>query len=155
MRNVAKILTRQGQDIGDAAVLAKRSVDHMNRAFPDARLPDEQWRHLLDSMSNDMKDRHVLAAAAAIEPCYLVTFNLKDFPEHAVGAGVTAIHPEQFLLDLLDAFPDRVMSGVAAMANRHIRPAHTLHDLARQIADGAMIPEFGLRLVEQLADRNP
>ena len=46
--------------------------------FPDARVTG--YKQLIGSMTNDPKDRHVLAAAVAGRADTLVTENLKDFP---------------------------------------------------------------------------
>jgi len=49
----------------------------MNRAFPGALLdPPSQ---LVAAMTNDEKDRHVLATAIAARASLVVTFNVKDF----------------------------------------------------------------------------
>jgi len=53
-------------------------------------------------MTNDQKDRHVLAAAIHAEVPIIVTFNLRHFlPEHLKKWGVVALHPERFLIEIL------------------------------------------------------
>lgn len=51
----------------------------------------------------DPGDRHVLAAAIRSGADVIVTFNLKDFPAIALAPyGVEAIHPDEFILQLID-----------------------------------------------------
>lgn len=52
-------------------------------------------------MTNQEKDRHVLAAAVKT-PCEVImTYNLKDFPQESLKPfGITAKHPDEFLIDL-------------------------------------------------------
>lgn len=57
-------------------------------------------------MTNDPKDRHVLAAAVRANAEVIVTFNTRDFPDNALkDYEVAAVHPDGFLLDQLDLFP--------------------------------------------------
>lgn len=57
-------------------------ADGMNRAFPDAlRNPP---RALIDAMTNDPKDRHVLATAVHGGAQVIVTENMQDFPAVAL-----------------------------------------------------------------------
>lgn len=70
----------------------------------------------------DPADRHVLAAAIAADADAIVTFNLRDFPTAIMDAhGLVARHPDDFVMDLVDASPDLVVRAAescrAAMAN--------------------------------------
>jgi hypothetical protein len=53
----------------------------MRRAFPEAMV--ENYEHLIDSMTNHPKDRHVLAAAVAAEANLIVTLDTRHFPPEA------------------------------------------------------------------------
>lgn len=64
--------------------------------FPDAMVTG--YETLIPSMTNDEKDRHVLAAAAHVRALRIVTSNLKHFPEGALTPyGITAHGPDEFL----------------------------------------------------------
>jgi predicted nucleic acid-binding protein len=57
----------------------------------------------------DPDDRHVLAAAIQCGADLIVTFNLDDFPEHALASyGIGACHPDLFLVDQLNLDAERV-----------------------------------------------
>ena len=52
----------------------------------------------------DPGDRHVLAAAIRSSSKFIITFNLRDFPEEALAPyDILAQHPDDFILDLLEA----------------------------------------------------
>ena len=58
----------------------------------------------------DENDRHVLAAAIKCGAQAIITLNLKDFPAIKLGVyGVEAVHPDDFVLDLLDLAPGAVL----------------------------------------------
>lgn len=62
----------------------------------------------------DPDDRHVVAAAIHSGASLIVTFNLKDFPTDALAPySLTAQHPDDFILDLLDLQPAGVLEAVA------------------------------------------
>jgi len=62
--------------VGDAA---QRRISEMQRAFPGAEV--RGYEGLVESMTCDLKDRHVLAAAVRGQSEVPVTFNGDDFPE--------------------------------------------------------------------------
>jgi len=75
-------------------------VSELRAHFPDAWV-EPGYRELIPAMTNQEKDRHVLAAAVKT-PCeVIVTYNLKDFPQESLKPfGITAKHPDEFLIDL-------------------------------------------------------
>lgn len=56
---------------------AQRRIDHMTTAFPLAAVGGHT--DLIPAMTNDPRDRHVLAAAVRGNADLIVTANLKDF----------------------------------------------------------------------------
>ncbi len=150
-RNMARLRIKRGDTSDDDAdEYATRAMAAMNSAFPDARLPDASWRGKVAAMTNDPKDRHVLAAAVAASATHVVTMNLRDFPVASRPAGVLVQAPDRFLLDRLRDDAAGVRRGVKAMAGRHARPAHTARDLAGLIATGRNAPRFGAALLKIL-----
>lgn len=149
LRNIARLrIKRGGASADDAAEYAARTIAAMNLAFPDARLADAAWWGRVAAMTNDRKDRHVLAAAVAAGATHVVTVNLRDFPVATRPAGVRVHAPDRFLLDRLREDPAGVRRAVEAMASRHVSPAHTPRELAALIATGRFVPRFGAALLE-------
>jgi hypothetical protein len=52
----------------------------MRQAFEEAEVDPDEIERLEPAMTNDTKDRHVLAAAVAADSELIVTFDLDDFP---------------------------------------------------------------------------
>lgn len=86
---------------------ARKRIDAMEEAFPDATITG--YSALIEDMTCDEKDRHVLAAAAYSPTATLVTYNLKDFPKYSIqSVGIEIKGPDEFLQDVLDLDPGRV-----------------------------------------------
>ena len=120
------------------------SVDHllaeMRLAFPDAAVTGHE--QLIEVMTCDTKDRHVLAAAVRSNAAAVVTFNLTDFPASSVDPfEVDILHPDNFLLDLLDLSPAVVVSEVREQAASNQRAPRTFDSLLGALAL-AGVPEF-------------
>ncbi len=77
--------------------------DGMNKVYPYANIPLADYESLIPVMTNDSKDRHVLAAAVARKVDVIVTVNLKDFRTEALEPyGIEAQHPDVFVRHVLD-----------------------------------------------------
>ena len=88
------------------------------RALMDARIPDALvtgYEPLMPSLVlPDLKDRHVLAAAVHGGVNVIVTENLKDFPAAAlVPYSMVAMHPDAFILGLIEAEPAKAVRAFA------------------------------------------
>lgn len=63
----------------------------------------------------DPADRHVAEAALAAGAPVIVTANLRDFPRWIMaGIGLSAVHPDAFLLSLYRSAPEPVAASVRA-----------------------------------------
>jgi hypothetical protein len=95
----------------------ERTRDLMNSHAHDALVED--FEHLIDGLAlPDPNDRHVLAAAIKSHSNLIVTYNLKDFPSRVLSVvEIEALHPDIFVLRLLDIAPQEVVS--AASEQRH------------------------------------
>jgi predicted nucleic acid-binding protein len=121
-------LDRNLRKRGATAEQVAHRIDQMSRHFPDAQVLG--YEHLIDSMENHPKDRHVLAAAVRGGAEVLVTENLKDFPESALREyDVVAVHQDDFLQDQLDLFPDAVHSALRRQVSRYRRAPRSVDDL--------------------------
>lgn len=119
---------------------AERRVSAMVRAFPESLV--EGYEPLIDSMLCDVKDRHVLAAAAHGSCDVLVTFNLGDFPDESLAQlDVEVRHPDDFLLDQLDLYPRLVRDALQAQISASARPRLTVASLVG-ILGRSGVPRF-------------
>jgi len=148
IRNVTRMLTDRGDDPGDAAVRANHVIAEMNRAFEGACLDDEAWTSLEESMPNNKKDRHVLAAAVTSRATHLVTENDRDFPRQFAEGQIVRV--DAFLGELLTESPDQVIAAIEAMSARATRPPMSPLQLAERFAAGQLAPRSGGRLVDLL-----
>lgn len=148
IRNGARLLVeRSGLDAGDAAAKIHRTVGFMNKAFPAARLDRACWVPLVDTMTNDPKDRHVLAAAIGGGATHLVTSNVSDFPPVSVPDTIELIDPEAFLLRSFEANQGETLAALTAMAEARSTPPV---DLAQRFANGQLAPRFGKAIAAEL-----
>lgn len=112
--------------IGTDKALKRRQT--MEAAFPEAAVVG--YDGIVDGMDNDPKDRHVLAAAVYSDCEVVVTFNTKHFPVEALAPhGLVAVHPDDFLLDQLDLYPQAVRHALVRQAADTARPKLTLLQL--------------------------
>jgi predicted nucleic acid-binding protein len=109
-------------------VQVARLIGEMTRAFEDALVTG--YEPLIEKMTNDPKDRHVLAAAVRGGAAAVVTFNLDDFPESSTGPlEIEAVSPDDFLLNQLDLDPTRVVAVLRRLVAGNRRAPTTLGDL--------------------------
>ena len=78
----------------------------------------------------DPDDRHVVAAAVRCGAQGIVTANLKDFPAAVLGPlGIEALHPDEFLRDLLGLASGAVVRVVEQQVQALRNPPMELGDL--------------------------
>lgn len=123
--DVMEELQRNLELIPEVGVVgARRRIQAMNRAFPDAMVTG--YEGLVDGMECDPKDRHVMAAAVHSDCQVVVTYNLKDFPPDAMALHqLEAVHPDTFLLDQLDLYPEAVARALRRQSVESARPRLT------------------------------
>lgn len=120
--------------IGERPDLQRARLEHvarlMNAAVLDCLVTDyESLEPGLDRLP-DVNDRHVLAAAIHCGAQEIVTFNLRDFPEHALRPyGIRAIHPDEFVEHLLDLNAEVVCEAVRRIRRRLINPPRSAEDI--------------------------
>jgi predicted nucleic acid-binding protein len=111
-------------------------------AFPEALI--EGFEHLIPLLTNDEKDRHVLAAAIQGGVSVVVTFNLRDFPEPSLERWkIEAVHPQDYLQTLYLMNPGVVLTKVADIAADY---GEELQDVLIHL--GKSVPAFSRRLLQ-------
>lgn len=113
-------------------------------AFPDAEVTG--YESILPTLTNDAKDRHVLAAAIRGSCPLILTFNLKHFPAEALKPwGICVSHPQDYLLILYEMEPKQVMACLGEIAGK--RKLEVQDVLIRL---GKVLPNFSQRLLDDL-----
>ncbi|MFT4215161.1 MAG: PIN domain-containing protein [Microbacterium sp.] len=112
---LAEVVEHLAENIGgfDAAAGA-RLVAAMNGAFPAAEVePDSDAEAAVaDLPLPDEDDRHVLAAAVAVDADVLCTDNLRDFPADAMAeVGIRLMSADDLLSLLVTEFPDGMLAA--------------------------------------------
>ena len=70
-------------------------------AFPEAEIQD--YEGFIEGLTNDLKDRHVLAAAICGGCPVILTFNLRHFKnDNLQDHGIVAMHPDDYLVTLFE-----------------------------------------------------
>ena len=89
----------------------ERTRHLMDHSMPDALVTG--YEQLINSIElPDGNDRHVLAAAIRCGASVIVTLNLRDFPRETLGNfNIEAQHPDDFVLAVLEAFPEVVVEA--------------------------------------------
>ena len=124
-------------------------VDRMNLAVPGAL--DEAPESLIEAMSINEHDRHVLALAVHVEADTIVTFNMRDFPASACEPyAVEAVDPDSFAMAVAESDPVRVQVTLADIARRRTRPPMTVHELLDRLE--IVLPNFVSQVREGLPD---
>lgn len=126
--------------LGVAPAQAARRVASMRDAF-GAEAMVEGFDDLIEEMTCDPKDRHVLAAAVHDHADAVVTFNLKDFPASAVDPyGIEVLHPDTFLLQLLGSDPNEAVAALDLGVQDLRKPPENIVDWLRALT--STVPLF-------------
>ncbi|MGH9477519.1 MAG: PIN domain-containing protein [Terriglobales bacterium] len=124
MGELERNLARRGLDEKQI----RHRLDQMNEVFPDAVV--QGFEALISEMTNDPKDRHVLAAAVRGSAEVLVTENLRHFAEEAVSAyNIKVVKQDAFLLDALDLRPADVLAALGRQVSRYRREPRSIESL--------------------------
>jgi hypothetical protein len=135
-RIVAEATRALAEKLGIPPEKVAKRMGAMRRAFPEAAVA--VFETLEPGLECHPKDRHVLAAAIASGAEYVVTFNLRHFPEAACKPyGINAVHPDAFMLDLLAGSPAEAAAALEQCAASLANPAMTPGQVLAQMADAA------------------
>jgi predicted nucleic acid-binding protein len=102
----------------------------MERFFPEAMVAG--YEPLIVAMQNDVKDRHVAAAAVKAGAQVIITANLKDFEPSPEG--VEAQSPDEFLCNLFDLDPEGFTEMLREQASVLQNPPVTFEELLDRLA---------------------
>lgn len=112
---------------------AQDLIDQMNRFFAEANV--RGFEVLIPAMTNDEKDRHVLAAAVMSRSQVIITSNIKDFPKQTLEPfGVEAQTPDEFLTHLFYLNPTLMMQILSEQAGDLDDPPLTVPEVLAVLA---------------------
>lgn len=119
---------------------AERLVQLIRSVFADAEITD--YQSLIPTMTNHPKDRHILAAAVVANAAFIVTENVRDFPEHALSDhGIEVLTPDDFLVLLAQRNRATMERIINEQARDTRNPPLTVDDVLTHLArDG--VPRF-------------
>ncbi|MBK8254979.1 MAG: PIN domain-containing protein [Polyangiaceae bacterium] len=126
-------ILEQRADLKPTALMRTREL--MNRAIPDCLV--KGFEDLIEGLNlPDANDRHVLAAAIRTGAQVIVTFNLRDFPrEQLAPFGIEAVHPDDFVVDLIDLAPGVLTNLVVEQAAALRNPPRTTAEMLDVLRD--------------------
>ncbi len=101
--------------LGLSASQTSHLISEMKLHFEDCCIAG--YENLIPSMTNDPKDRHVLAAAVHAKARVIVTFNIRHFQSAALAPWkVMALTPDSFLVKQFHLHPNVVLDKLKAQA---------------------------------------
>jgi predicted nucleic acid-binding protein len=123
--------------------LANSFDREITQTFPESMV--EGYELFIPALTNDEKDRHVLAAAIKGEAQLILTFNLKHFKKETLEPwDIQACHPQDYLITLYEMRPELVIAKLYDIANkRGDTPAQRLRVL------NATVPRFAEVVAEE------
>lgn len=127
---------------------AKRLRGAVERSFPDSVVGRSRYVDLVGKAGlPDKDDEHVMAAARTVGAQVIVTSNLKDFPAALARTyDIEILHPDDFVLDLIDLFPLKVARIIEEQASTLRNPPRTYEEVLEFLSRS--IPESVARLRE-------
>jgi hypothetical protein len=135
---VARMTDRDGGEVARSKVA--RIATAVETAFPDAlvvtELPESS---VLDPV--DTKDRHVVVTAMVAKADAIVTFNITDFaaPHLSESLQIEVIHPDDFVMDLIDLNEKRAVSAFRDLRARKKNPPLSIAELIQRLRDGGLV----------------
>jgi predicted nucleic acid-binding protein len=129
-------LARDRPDLDANRIARTRTL--MEAHLPNAMVTGYQ-RRIASLVLPDPSDRYVLAAALHCKAHVIVTTNLKHFPKSVLSShGISALHPDDFVCDLIDADLDKAVQAFAADRGRMVNPPHSVPENIAGIETGGL-----------------
>jgi predicted nucleic acid-binding protein len=149
LREVERNLLETNPDVSEAQL--EYRFAEMNRAHPGALVNPPPA--IVSVMTNNPKDRHVLATAIASHASVIVTFDTKHFPSEACQPhGVEAQHPDVFAEHLIYLDPPAAARALEEMSGRTQQPHRNVPEIVARLTQD--LPT-AMQRVEQLMGPPP
>ncbi len=122
--------------------------DALRTHYPEALCTG--YEHLIPAMTNQEKDRHVLAAAVKARASLILTFNLGDFRDADLAPwGLKAKSPDDYLTALYEMDSAPIAKTLGGIAERRKAKGDTLEDVVLRL--GQSLPRLAAHLYDDLA----
>jgi hypothetical protein len=137
LEEMVKAILKNRPDL-DRPKLA-RTVELMREFFPEAEVVG--FLEIVDAMTNEKGDRHVLAAAVRGRADVIVTTNIRHFRENSLEPyDILAQTPDEFLIHQFTLSPDVVMQELRDQAESNRHPPNSVPALLDSLA--VVAPNF-------------
>ncbi len=144
---IARNLVIQGRTTPEGA---RWRCANMQRALPDALV--QGYEANIPLMTNNAKDRHVLATAVHVKAPVIVTQNRRHFPTHALAPyNIEAQSADTFLNDLFVANPNALQQIITEQASDLQNPPQSVEQVLDNLSLEA--PTFTRALRERMDER--
>ena len=111
---------------------AQDLIDVMSSFFAEAFI--RGFETLVPCMTNNEKDRHVLAVAVMSKSQVIVTSNIQDFPDTALDPfGIEAQTPDEFLTYLFSLYPQRLVKILTEQAEDLVDPPMSVQEVLEEL----------------------
>lgn len=101
------------------------TIKAMNTAFQNANVK-RFHSHIGKLQLPDVDDRHVLAAAIKAKVNFIITFNLKHFPQQYINSfSIHVIHPDDFVVQLIHQKRETVLLALNNLVDNLKHPPMT------------------------------
>lgn len=99
------------------------------------------YEGLIDGLTlPDPDDRHVVAAAIRAGAQAIITSNVRDFPTEALTQyGIEVLHPDEFVLDLIDLAPGRVLAVLHEQAAGLSQPRMSVDEVIDKLEGNGLV----------------
>jgi predicted nucleic acid-binding protein len=116
-----------------------RTRSLMCDAVPDCLVTD--YKNLIEAIElPDPDDRHVVAAAIKVGAQAIVTYNLKDFPDHELERwNIEAKHPDEFVMESIDIAPGIVVQCLTEQAASLKNPPQSVNDVLERLREAQLV----------------
>ncbi|HEY4320386.1 MAG TPA: PIN domain-containing protein [Gemmatimonadales bacterium] len=130
-------ILKNREDLDAAALTRTRTL--MCKAVPDCLVTG--YQRLIEAIElPDPKDRHVVAAAVRAGAQAIVTYNLKDFPDHELERwNIEAKHPDEFVMESIDIARGIAIRCLVEQAADLKKPPQTPEDILARLHDLGLI----------------
>ncbi|MEZ4631251.1 MAG: PIN domain-containing protein [Deinococcales bacterium] len=117
----------------------ERTKTLMNQHLRDCLVTGYE-KHIPQLQLPDQQDRHVLAAAIHCHADILLTFNLKDFPDHLLKPyQIRTQHPDDFVSFLIARESTKVITAVQRLRAGLKNPTRTVQEILNTFKDQGLV----------------